>query len=267
MKDSKLTVAAVQFNSAWESVESNLARASEMVVAASSADLVVLPEMFATGFSMAPEKIAQTTDGVIVTRMKELSRTSGKALIFSAAIVENEKHYNRLFFIKPTGDTATYDKRHTFRMAGEHEHYAHGNERLIVQYKGFRICPLVCYDLRFPVFSRVRGDYDVLIYIAAWPSVRSYPWQTLLRARAIENLAYCVGVNRSGDDPQNHYSGDSAVLDFRGMPLVEAEADKEQTVTAELSLDALRDFRRSFPADLDADNFLIRNWSSRDSAF
>lgn len=255
--EKSIKIAAVQFNSVWQSVEENLSRAAQMVRCA-KADVVVLPEMFATGFSMSPETIAQTPDGQIVTAMGELAQSSNKALIFSAAIVHNGRYYNRLFFITPQGQISSYDKRHTFRMAGENEHYCEGDSKLIVHYKGFRFCTLICYDLRFPVFSRSVGDYDVLVYVASWPSVRSYPWSTLLRARAIENQCYVVGVNRSGDDPKEHYSGDSVVLDYLGQPLAAADASVEQTIVGELSLDKLEAFRIGFPAHLDADKFELK---------
>lgn len=257
--DKTLKVAAAQIDCLWENVTENLRKVCD-AVHNSSADLVVFPEMFATGFSMSPEKIAQPSDGTIVSSMRSLATQSGKALIFSAAISENDNFYNRLFFIFPDGELKTYDKRHLFRMAGEQNHYAAGDDRLIVEYKGFRICPLVCYDLRFPVFSRrtTAGNYDLLIYIASWGAARSYAWTTLLRARAIENQTYCIGVNRVGDDPKEGYSGDSVVLDFFGRPLVEAKSGCEQVVEAELSLEKLEKFRTSFPAAADADNFAIR---------
>lgn len=259
-----LRVAAFQMDIVWENPQANLAKV-ERWVAEADADLVVLPEMFATGFSMSPSEIAQPMNGEIVTRLTKLAIESGKAIITSVAIEldsttgrdAKEGYVNRLFFFSPDGVYMTYDKRHTFRMGGEHLKYEHGERRLIVHYKGFRICPMVCYDLRFPVWSRNRGDYDVLIYIACWPDVRSYAWSTLLKARAIENLSYCIGTNRSGDEPKNRYSGDSAILDFMGKPLVEATPYAEQMVTAELSLMELDKFRTKFPAHLDADNFKI----------
>lgn len=257
--DKKLTVAAAQIDSLWQDVSANLARATDVVLN-TSVDLVVLPEMFTTGFSMSPEKTAQPMNGTIVNSMRKLAISSGKAIIFSTAISENGNYYNRLFFIFPDGEFKTYDKRHLFRMAGEQNHYAAGDDQLIVEYKGFRICPLVCYDLRFPVFSRrtTVGDYDLLIYIASWGAARSYAWSTLLRARAIENQTYCIGVNRVGDDPKEDYSGDSVVLDFFGRPIIEAKSGCEQVVEAELSLEELERFRTSFPAAADADNFAIR---------
>ncbi|MEG0601476.1 MAG: amidohydrolase [Mucinivorans sp.] len=253
----ELTIAAVQFNIAWQDVEQNL-RSARRAVLASSADLVVLPEMFATGFSMNSDRISQSMQGSIVSQMTDLARDSGRALIFSAAIAHDGVHYNRLFFITPQGGVErTYDKRHTFRMAGENEHYASGYDRVVVEYLGVRICTLICYDLRFPVFSRFRGDYDVLVYVASWPGVRSFAWRTLLAARAIENQAYVVGVNRVGDDPAEHYLGDTMILDFKGEPLARAARDEQETIQALVSIDKLEQFRSSFPAWRDADKFEI----------
>ncbi|MEG1075688.1 MAG: amidohydrolase [Mucinivorans sp.] len=252
-----LIVAAVQFNSAWQDVAQNL-QAACVAVSDADADLVVLPEMFATGFSMNSELIAQGMDGQIVSTMTRLSRQTNKALIFSAAIAADGKYYNRLFFITPnSGVERTYDKRHTFRMAGEHNHYASGTDRVVVEYLGVRICTLICYDVRFPVFSRSKGDYDLLIYVASWPAVRSFAWKSLLTARAIENQTYLMGVNRVGDDPKEHYSGDTVILDFLGATIAAADKDVEQTVVAELSMDKLETFRSGFPAYLDADKFEI----------
>lgn len=252
-----LTIAAIQADSLWERSEFNIAQAVASIATA-TADIVVLPEMFATGFSMDSTKIAQPDNGAIVTAMRNTAIDSGRAVIFSAAISDESKVYNRLFFIEPSGVTHTYDKRHLFRMATEHQHYAAGEDRLIVEYKGWRICPLVCYDLRFPVFSRGADQYDVLIYIASWPAARSYAWSTLLRARAIENQSYCVGVNRVGNDPKNQYSGDSIILDYLGQPIAEAKPSKVDTIIAQLSKADLVKFRASFPAHLDADHFELK---------
>lgn len=252
-----LTIAAIQTDSLWERSDFNIAQAAQ-AIAQTKADIVVLPEMFATGFSMDSQKIAQPADGTIVTAMRQAAIENGCAVIFSAAISHRSKVYNRLFFIEPSGATHTYDKRHLFRMATEHEHYAEGTDRLIIKYKGWRICPLICYDLRFPVFSRGADQYDVLIYVASWPAARSYAWSTLLRARAIENQSYCVGVNRVGSDPKNEYSGNSVILDYLGQPIVEATPSKVDTITAQLSKSDLANFRVSFPAHLDADHFELK---------
>lgn len=250
------TVAAVQFDSLWQQSERNIALAEQLICCA-DADLVVLPEMFATGFSMDSQRIAEAEDGCIVSRMREFAVRGGKAIVFSAAIADGGQFFNRLFFIEPSGEIHIYNKRHLFRMAGEHEHYAAGSDRLIVNYKGWRICPLVCYDLRFPLFSRGADQYDLLLYIASWPAARSYAWTTLLRARAIENQAFCVGVNRVGCDPRNEYSGDSVILDYLGQPLCQAAPWEQLTITSTLSMSDLQAFRASFSAHLDADKFEI----------
>lgn len=263
--DKQLKIAIFQMDIIWENPAENCRKAERWIEReAGDADLVVLPEMFATGFSMNPSSIAQDMDGEVVTFMRDLAVRTGKAIITSVAIHDHirrneseQGYFNRLFFFTPDGIWLTYNKRHLFRMGGEHEVYVGGESKLIVHYKGFRICPMICYDLRFPAFSRNRGDYDVLVYVACWPEVRRYPWSTLLRARAIENLAYVVGVNRCGEEPGNVYSGDSVVLDYLGQPLAEAEPGVECMKTATLSLEALKAFRKRFPAHLDADHFTI----------
>lgn len=260
----ELKIAIFQLDMIWEDPEANCRKVAEWIAspAAADADLVVLPEMFATGFSMNPANIAQPMDGYIVTFMRELAMSSGKAIITSVAIEDHIRrtapetgYFNRLFFFTPEGVYLTYNKRHLFRMAGEHEIYTGGHSRLIVHYKGFRICPLICYDLRFPVFSRNNNQYDVLVYVACWPAVRSFAWSSLLVARAIENQCFTVGVNRVGNDPKNAYSGDSVVLDFLGKPRAAAEPSVEGMTLATISLEALQEFRKGFPAHLDADHF------------
>lgn len=262
--DTTLKVAAFQMDMAWENPAANIEKACRYIEQ-TDADLIILPEMFATGFSMSPSEIAQPMHGTIVESMQQIAVQTQRAIITSVAIEldgtvgsnPQTGYVNRLFFFTPDGLYLTYDKRHTFRMGGEHLKYNGGEKRLIIHYKGFRICPMICYDLRFPVWSRNRNDYDLLVYVACWPDVRSYAWSSLLRARAIENLSYCIGVNRCGDEPKNRYSGDSVILDFMGKPIKEATPYEEQVITAELSMDALREFRERFPAHLDADNFMI----------
>ncbi|MFI3294922.1 MAG: nitrilase-related carbon-nitrogen hydrolase, partial [Rikenellaceae bacterium] len=224
-----MKIAIFQMDTTWEAPQWNIEKAALWVEGLDAeVELCVLPEMFATGFSMNPERIAQRMDGEIVTQMTDLALRTGKALIFSAAIEDTDRHtgksmfYNRLFFIAPDGTRLVYNKRHLFRMAGEHKHYGEGDNHMVIHYKGWRIATYICYDLRFPVWSRKSAECDLAVYIASWPEPRSYAWSTLLRARAIENLCYTVGVNRSGDDPANHYSGDSVILDYMGMPLAQA---------------------------------------------
>ena len=228
-------------------------------------DLILLPETFTSGFSNDAIGQAEGMDGPTVAWLREQSRRLGAAITGSVQIRTDEGVFNRLFFATPDGDLQHYDKRHLFRYAKEHERYAAGRERLTVEYKGWRICPLVCYDLRFPVYSRNRFDverpggldYDLLLYVANWPAARAYPWKTLLRARAIENLCFVAGLNRVGTDGNGlDYSGDSAVIDFLGHPLSEA-TDEEVVTTTTLPASKLLGHRERFPAMLDGDAFSL----------
>ena len=228
-------------------------------------DLILLPETFTSGFSNDVIDQAEGIDGPTVAWLREQSRRLGAAITGSVQIRTDEGVFNRLFFATPDGDLQHYDKRHLFRYAKEHERYAAGRERLTVEYKGWRICPLVCYDLRFPVYSRNRFDverpsgldYDLLLYVANWPAARAYPWKTLLRARAIENLCFVAGLNRVGTDGNGlDYSGDSAVIDFLGHPLSEA-TDEEVVTTTTLPAAQLLAHRERFPAMLDGDAFAL----------
>ena len=228
-------------------------------------DLILLPETFTSGFSNDAIDQAEGMDGPTVAWLREQSRKLGAAITGSVQIRDEGDVYNRLFFATPDGGLQHYDKRHLFRYAREHERYAAGRDRLTVEYKGWRICPLVCYDLRFPVYSRNRFDverpggldYDLLLYVANWPAARAYPWKTLLRARAIENLCFVAGLNRVGTDGNGlDYSGDSAVIDFLGQPLSEA-TDEEVVTTTTLPAAQLLAHRERFPAMLDGDAFAL----------
>lgn len=228
-------------------------------------DLVLLPETFTSGFSNDAIGQAETMDGATVVWLGAQARKLGAAITGSVQIRDGSNVYNRLFFATPDGELKHYDKRHLFRYAREHERYAAGRERLTVEWKGWRICPLVCYDLRFPVYSRNRYDverkggldYDLLLYVANWPSARAYAWKTLLRARAIENLCFVAGLNRVGTDGNGlHYAGDSAVIDFLGHPLSES-TDEEVVTTTTLPAAELQAHRERFPAMLDADAFSL----------
>ena len=232
---------------------------------AGRSDLIVLPETLLSGFSNDTRASAEDMDGEGVAWMRALASEVNAVVTGSLAIREGDKVYNRLIWARPDGSYAQYDKRHLFRMAGEHTRYGGGTQRLIVELKGWRILPQVCYDLRFPVWLRNRYDraagrfdYDVILFVANWPSARRYAWSTLLRARAIENLSYSIGVNRVGvDGNELHYAGDSGAFDFLGMPLVELGA-QEQVVTVTLDPAALAAHRERFPAWMDADEFEIR---------
>ena len=229
-------------------------------------DLVLLPETFTSGFSNDAIGDAETMDGPTVAWMREQAARLGAALCGSVQLRVDGSVFNRLLWVTPDGTLRHYDKRHLFRYAREHERYAAGRERLTVEWKGWRICPLVCYDLRFPVYSRNRYDveragaldYDLLLYVANWPAARAYAWKTLLRARAIENLCYVAGLNRVGRDGNGiDYDGDSAVLDFLGHPVSEC-TDAEVVVTTTLLADELAAHRERFPAMLDGDAFELR---------
>jgi omega-amidase len=228
-------------------------------------DLVLLPETFTSGFSNDAIGDAETMDGPTVTWLRDQAVRLGAAVCGSVQLRVGDAVFNRLLWVTPDGGLRHYDKRHLFRYAREHERYAPGRERLTVEWKGWRICPQVCYDLRFPVFSRNRYDveragqldYDLLLYVANWPSARAYAWKTLLRARAIENLCYVAGLNRVGSDGNGiHYAGDSAVIDFLGHPASEC-TDEEVVVTTTLLADELAAHRERFPAMLDADAFTL----------
>ena len=217
-------------------------------------DLVVLPEMFSTGFTMEPEAIAEREGTDTISWMSEKAKQLNSALCGSIVFKDGNNHYNRFCFCTPEGDVFTYDKRHTFTLAGEDKVYKRGEERVVIDYGGFKICPMICYDLRFPVWSRNTDDYDIILYVANWPSVRVSAWDTLLKARAIENMAYCIGVNRTGSDANGHaYPGHSAVYDALGEAIVFQE--EEGILYAELNKEHLTETRQKLKFLQDRDNF------------
>ncbi|HMM57897.1 MAG: amidohydrolase [Xanthomonadales bacterium PRO7] len=258
-----LRVSLVQGATRWHDPAGNRAYYGDLIASLAGSDLIVLPETFTSGFSNEAIHNAETMQGPSLAWLSAQAHKLDAAICGSVQLRVDQKVYNRLLFVTPDGNIRYYDKRHLFRYADEHKRYAAGNERLIVEWRGWKICPLVCYDLRFPVYSRNQHaqsgfDYDLLLYVANWPSARRYAWQTLLRARAIENLAYCAGLNRVGTDGNGlGYSGDSTVLDFLGQPLVELGA-QEQTVTVALDAATLAAHRERFPAWMDADAFTLR---------
>jgi omega-amidase len=261
-----LRVSLVQDATVWHDAAANRALYGARVRALrGSTDLVVLPETFTSGFSNDAIGRAETMQGESVAWLQSLAAEAGVAITGSMVMRDGDKVFNRLLWATPDGGLQHYDKRHLFRMAGEHHRYADGRRKLLVELHGWRICPLVCYDLRFPVWSRNRFDpaagrfdYDLLLYVANWPSARRHAWRTLLRARAIENLACVVGVNRVGvDGNELHYAGDSVALDAMGQPLAELGA-QPQVVTVAFSGAGLAAHRERFPAQLDADAFDLR---------
>ena len=258
-----LTVSMVQASLHWHDPAANRAQLAGLLASAlpgtGLTDLIVLPEMFTTGFSMQAAAQAEEHPGPTLAWMRAQAAHYDAVVTGSVLTREGEAYYNRLLWVRPDGTYSTYDKRHLFRLAGEHEVYTAGTCRLTEEWRGWRIRPLICYDLRFPVWSRndPRQPYDLLLYVANWPQVRVDIWQTLLRARAIENMAYTLGVNRLGTDGAGHeYSGQSALLDIQGGYL--AQAGNMQTVlTRTLRADDLAQFRRKLPALLDADVFSL----------
>lgn len=257
MRDLRTTL--VQSMLHWEDATANRAMfVSRLEALKGTTDLVVLPEMFTTGFSMRAGALAEPMDGPTVRWMRSMAATLDAAIYGSAVITEDGSTYNRGLFVEPDGRTTSYDKRHLFRFAGEDRHYTPGNARVIVEWRGWRILLQVCYDLRFPVFSRQRGDYDLALYVANWPEARRYPWDQLLIARAIENQTYVVGVNRVGMDGKGiHYSGGSTAIDPRGAVIARAADGREELVPITLSMAPLVEFREKFPAGLDADRFTL----------
>jgi len=251
-----LRVTMVQTELAWQDPAANRHRlAAHFRGLLGHTDLVVLPEMFSTGFSMDAQSLAEDMDGPTVGWMREEAAALGCVIAGSLIIREQGRCYNRLVWARPDGTTGHYDKRHLFRIASEQDHYAPGARREVLEVKGWRVCPMICYDLRFPVWSRSRDDYDLLLYVANWPQRRAHAWSTLLKARAIENLSYVVGVNRIGKDGNGAtYAGDSVALDFLGQPL-SSEGGGDRVETAVLDLESLHAYRQSFPAHLDADRF------------
>ena len=256
-KNLKITI--IQCELHWENAEANRMMFSEKIQSIEGkTDLIVLPEMFSTGFSMNAKNLAEPNNGETLQWMISEAEKHNCAITGSVIISEENKYYNRLFFVFPDGNFQKYDKKHTFTLAKENETYSNGNERLIVNYKGWKICPLVCYDLRFPVWARNTEEYDLLIYVANWPKVRALAWDTLLRARAIENMAYCVGVNRVGVDGNDHeYVGHSAVYDVLGQQLSAANFEKEFIGTITLSKEHIESNRKHLQFLNDRDTFTL----------
>ena len=263
MKMNNLKITVIQSNLYWENKTENLKMFSEKIVAIKEqTDLIVLPEMFTTGFSMSPEKLFDTMDGETIQWMKQEAENKNCVITGSFICKENGRYYNRLVWMKADGSYECYDKRHLFRMAQEDKHYTAGDKKIIVELNGWKICPLICYDLRFPVWARQNSgtenagpEYDVLIYVANWPERRSLAWKTLLQARAIENQCYVVGVNRVGNDGNNIYhSGDSMVVDPLGEVFYH-QKDAEAIYTISLDKAHLENIREKLPFLKDADDF------------
>lgn len=247
-----MKIALIQTELSWENLNENKALLQEKINAISQyVDLIVLPEMFTSGFTMNPKNAAQSMQGEAISWLKETAKDKDCAITGSLVIEENGNYFNRLVFVFPSGEIQAYDKRHLFTLAGEDKVYTAGKDKLIVDYRGFKICPLICYDLRFPVFARNVEDYDVLIYVANWPKPRVNAWDILLKARAVENMSYVIAVNRIGLDENNHeYVGHSQAVDFLGNYIQEpqeiegvfiVELDKNELVETREKLNFLND--------------------------
>lgn len=256
----KLRVKLIQSRVHWHDPADNRAMFQQWIESIEGpTDLIVLPETFASGFTQSPEKCSESMDGASVSWMRDMAQRTGAVITGSLAIAEGDSYRNRLVWMPPDGQVSWYDKRHLFTLAGEHHRYQAGNERLVVEYKGWRICPQICYDLRFPVWTRNRNDYDLLLFVANWPKPRALAWHHLLRARAIENQCFVLGVNRVGEDGNGwHYQGDSAGIDFLGQTLAEL-GNEEGIISCELDPEARGRFLQDFPFHTDADDFSLGN--------
>lgn len=257
MRDLKVTL--VQSMLQWEDATANRAAfAAKLEQLRGTTDLIVLPEMFTTSFTMNTA-LAEAMDGPTVEWMKTQAAKADAAIYGSAIVREGGSTYNRGLFVRPDGAVTHYDKCHLFRFATETDHYSPGTQRVVAAWRGWRILLQICFDLRFPVFSRNRGDYDAALYVACWPEVRRFPWSQLLIARAIENQCYVVGVNRVGMDGKSiHYTGDSVALDPKGQVMAACEPASDCITHATLDAAALADFRAKFPVGMEADEFDLR---------
>ncbi|MBO5795057.1 MAG: amidohydrolase [Bacteroides sp.] len=250
-----MEITILQQNIVWSNPEANRKKADEAISRNPGADLYVLPEMFSTGFCTQPEGIAESTDSETLAWMKRKAAETNAAIAGSVAVTKDGKYYNRFYFVKPDGSVAQYDKKHLFTYGGEHLQFTPGNERVIVEWKGVRILLEICYDLRFPVWARNRGDYDMILYVASWPTPRVAAWSALLVARAIENQCYVAGVNRVGTDPACEYCGGSVVIDPYGKALATCTMNEECETSATIDMEILNAFRQKFPVLNDADMF------------
>lgn len=251
-----MKVTILQNDIYWSDISANTQHVDEIMDKADKADLYVLPEMFSTGFCTHPEGIADK-NGSALAWMRKKAAEKDAAIAGSIAVEEDGKFYNRFHFVYPDGKVVCYNKKHLFTYGGEDKRFTPGNERVIAEYKGVRILLQICYDLRFPVFSRNRNDYDVAIYVASWPTPRVEAWKALLKARAIENQCYVLAVNRVGSDPFCQYCGGSAVIDPYGKIVSACEDGKECIAVADIDMKELLAFREKFPVLEDADSFKL----------
>lgn len=255
-----MKVTLIQSPLIWESPKENRNYFEEKINSISeNIDLIILPEMFTTGFTMSPGNVAETMQGETVTWLKALAKAKKSAITGSLVIEENNNFYNRMLFVFPSGELQFYDKKHLFTLAGEDKVYTSGTQKVIVNYLDWKICLQVCYDLRFPVFSRNSEDYDLLIYVASWPKIRINAWDALLKARAIENMSYAIGVNRIGEDDNGYqYTGHSQVVDYLGHYVLEPE-ESESSFIVVLDKEKMLETRKNLDFLNDRDSFAIKN--------
>lgn len=255
----QLNLAIIQTHLIWENPEANRAHFTVKIQSIKKpVDVIVLPEMFTTGFTMHAQAVAETMEGKTVSWLKERAAESGAAITGSVIIEEGGLFYNRMLFVTPDGTITSYDKRHTFSLVGEDKVFTAGHEKVIVNYKDWNICLQICYDLRFPVWARNTTDYDALIYVANWPKPRVVAWDALLKARAIENMCYCIGVNRVGEDEkENEYSGHSAVYDVLGNNITPIRPHKDHIEIVALDKKHIARYREKLKFLNDRDSFKI----------
>ncbi len=252
-----MRITLLQRDIVWADPEANM-RANECLFSDNeSTDLYIFPEMFSTGFCTKPQNIAEPAPPRTLEWMKEKAVQYRCAVAGSIAVMEEGRYFNRFYFVFPDRQVVQYDKKHLFTFGGEHLTFTPGQERVVIPYNGVRILPQICYDLRFPVWSRNRGDYDLLIYVASWPKPRTNAWKQLLRARAIENQCYVAAVNRCGSDPDNEYEGGTVVLDPYGNVVAECPDGIESRISAEIDMEKLKEIRKNFPVLDDADPFFV----------
>lgn len=254
-----MKITLLQQDISWGNPAKNREKAERAMDARPGADLYVLPEMFSTGFCTEPEGLAEPADSGTLRWMRRYAQVHDCAVAGSVAVQEDGRYYNRFYFVKPDGEVHSYDKKHLFTYGGEDKRFTAGRERVVVEFRGVRVLLQVCYDLRFPVWARNRKDYDMILYVASWPTSRVEAWLALLRARAIENQCYVAGVNRVGADPACEYCGGTLVIDPYGQTLAECGRGKACAVTAEVDMEQLEHFRSKFPVLEDADDFTLNS--------
>ena len=256
----ELNIVAIQANLTWGNPEKNRLYFEQVINKLTlNTNLVVLPEMFSTGFTMKPSSVSETMNGATVSWMINMAKTHNIGIIGSMVIQENNQYFNRAIFVHPSGSLEIYDKRHLFSLAGEDRQYTPGTNRIVIQFKGWRICPFICYDLRFPVWSRNTDNYDVLLFMANWPIPRIDAWDTLLKARAIENMSYCIGVNRIGEDENGYqYNGHTSAYNFLGEKVASTAEGNEDVLHCEISKTKLDEFRQKLNFLKDQDSFKIQ---------